>query len=82
MAGRIAGRIAGLTLGDLVGVARMAFLTAVRWLMRDFFLTDIMISFSVSFFNSVISYAYLHSKAYANPTPLPGKVKRPFFSCV
>ncbi len=32
--------MAGDTDGDWAGVARMAFLTALRWLMRDFFSTD------------------------------------------
>jgi hypothetical protein len=33
--------MAGETAGDCVGVERMAFCTAERWLMSDFFWTDI-----------------------------------------
>jgi hypothetical protein len=42
-AGRAAGLTAGAKLGDW-GVARMALLTADRWLIKDFFCTDMMSS--------------------------------------
>jgi hypothetical protein len=35
--------MAGDTAGDCVGVAKMAFCTAERWLISDFFWTDILV---------------------------------------